>query len=206
MEQSLVAADFRLALHIGRLVTFRDPAEMSEDHRAELRRYLERDASIIVGTYDEGRTRCGPLPPATAPRRSCSSATSPMSRSRSPSTGSLPPGTCPEHPPDPTGPGRAAPARPFQAVPNKWRQAHSGDPRRPASPGGPSRGASARLRRLTRPDRRRLTPTSRVRRPDGAPAPPGRARAPQPRGRACTPHAERRAPGGWAPPRPRARR
>ena len=53
VEQALPAAGFRLAMRTGRPVVFQDPSQMDEEHRAELRRYLERDTSMIVGTYDE---------------------------------------------------------------------------------------------------------------------------------------------------------
>lgn len=51
--QALAAADFRLSMRQGRPVEFREPAEIPEERRAELRRYLEREPSIIIGTWDE---------------------------------------------------------------------------------------------------------------------------------------------------------
>ncbi|WP_167145499.1 MsnO8 family LLM class oxidoreductase [Actinomyces sp. ZJ308] len=52
-EQALVAADARFSLRTGRPMRFRDPSTLDAAYRAEIERYLERDTSIIVGTYDE---------------------------------------------------------------------------------------------------------------------------------------------------------
>ena len=53
VEQALPAAHFRSALRMGREVEFRDPSLMPEDEKAELRRYLEADTSMVIGTFDE---------------------------------------------------------------------------------------------------------------------------------------------------------
>lgn len=59
VEQALPAAHFRSALRMGREVEFRDPSLMPEDEKAQLRRYLEADSAMVIGTFDEvaGRLR-----------------------------------------------------------------------------------------------------------------------------------------------------
>ena len=59
IEQALPAAHFRSALSMGREVEFRDPSLMDEDEKARLRRYLELDTAMVIGTFDEVAGRLG---------------------------------------------------------------------------------------------------------------------------------------------------
>lgn len=59
IEQALPAAHFRSALRMGREVEFRDPSLMPEDEKMQLRRYLELDTSMVIGTFDEVASRLG---------------------------------------------------------------------------------------------------------------------------------------------------
>ncbi|AYD90557.1 MsnO8 family LLM class oxidoreductase [Actinomyces sp. 2119] len=56
-EQALVAADARYALRTGRPARFRDPSTLETSYRAKVEAHLERDAAVIVGTYDEVASR-----------------------------------------------------------------------------------------------------------------------------------------------------
>ena len=52
-EQALPAADLRLSLRQGRTPDLREPSEIPADRRAELFDFMDRDASVVIGTWDE---------------------------------------------------------------------------------------------------------------------------------------------------------